>query len=59
MESYLAEMGVELQRKLTPLDRALREEMEVTRGAVNEQSASIEKVSQVGSQREGLADGWP
>ncbi|XP_045584996.2 LOW QUALITY PROTEIN: uncharacterized protein [Procambarus clarkii] len=46
MESYIAEVGGVVQTKLRPLDQALREEMEITRVAINDQSASIEKVSQ-------------
>ncbi|XP_042880412.1 uncharacterized protein LOC122258489 isoform X4 [Penaeus japonicus] len=46
MEGYAAEVGGVLQKKLMPLDEALREEMLETRIAVNDQSASIEKVSQ-------------
>ncbi|XP_042218503.1 uncharacterized protein LOC121863773 isoform X7 [Homarus americanus] len=46
LEAYVAEVGGVVQKKLVPLDQALREEMEVTRVAVNDQSANIEKVSQ-------------
>ncbi|XP_037779578.1 uncharacterized protein LOC119576102 isoform X6 [Penaeus monodon] len=46
MEGYAAEVGGVLQKKLMPLDEALREEMLETRVAVNDQAANIEKVSQ-------------
>ncbi|KAK7080744.1 hypothetical protein SK128_024585 [Halocaridina rubra] len=46
MEGYASEVGNVLQQKLRPLDQALREEMEETRVAVNDQSSNIEKVSQ-------------
>lgn len=49
MEGYAAEVGGVLQKKLMPLDEALREEMLETRVAVNDQAANIEKVSQVRS----------
>lgn len=47
LESYVGEVGGLLQRQLLPLDRTLRHEMELTRTAVNDQSARIEQVSQV------------
>lgn len=46
LESYVAEVGGVLQSKLVPLDLALQDHMEITRVALNDQSASIEKVSQ-------------
>ncbi|XP_071548106.1 uncharacterized protein [Panulirus ornatus] len=47
LETYVGEVGGLLQRQLLPLDRTLRHEMELTRTAVNDQSARIEQVSQV------------
>ncbi|XP_064113048.1 uncharacterized protein LOC135219860 isoform X2 [Macrobrachium nipponense] len=46
MEGYASGVGDVLQQKLRPLDQALREEMEETRVAVNDQASNIEKVSQ-------------
>ncbi|XP_066985122.1 uncharacterized protein [Macrobrachium rosenbergii] len=46
IEGYASGVGDVLQQKLRPLDQALREEMEETRVAVNDQASNIEKVAQ-------------
>ncbi|XP_068220341.1 uncharacterized protein [Palaemon carinicauda] len=46
LEGYASGVGDVVQQKLRPLDQALREEMEETRVAVNDQASNIEKVAQ-------------
>ncbi|CAL4061335.1 unnamed protein product [Meganyctiphanes norvegica] len=46
MSSFAGDFGAVIQKKLMPLDQALREEMEETRVAVNDQTSQIHKVSQ-------------